>query len=243
MVGASHSVVAILLLRAIADHKVAGPIGFYTPGKYSKYRLIQGTDSSNIAYGGIVMSDTHPTTGQLMEQYWFLRDGETGLHMFSRLAYYNETTPFLRNLQEMRTLFRPNTTLWTHLSTNSEFYAPTPLPNPASTGTGVATTVQDATWYLGDRPNDPYVQQTSDYFTKYTFQDTWRDHDVHGLFADGSTSPPETNGAAFGAWQVMNTKDTYFGGPTHSDLVVVSSLIVTRKFQLIKNMHIGRNRL
>jgi rhamnogalacturonan endolyase len=209
------------LSKASLDHltdRNSRVVGFYTPGKYSKYRLIQGTDSSNIAYGGIVMSDTHPTTGQLMEQYWFLRDGETGLHMFSRLAYHNETTPFLRNLQEMRTLFRPNTTLWTHLSSSSDFYAPSPLPNPASTGTGVATVVQDATWYLGARPNDPYVQQTSDYFTKYTFQETWRDHDAHGLFADGSTSP---DGSTYGAWQVMNTKDTYFGGPTHSDLVVV----------------------
>ena len=192
--------------------------GFYTPGKYSQYKLVQGVDSSNLAYGGVVMSDTHPVTGQVMEQYWFLRDGETGLHMFSRLAYHNETTPFLRNLQEMRTLFRPNTSLWTHLSSCSDFYAPLPQPNPAATGTGVATVVQDATWYLGDRSNDPYVQQTSDYFTKYTFQETWRNQDAHGLFADGSTSP---DGSTYGAWQVMNTKDTYFGGPTHSDLVVV----------------------
>jgi rhamnogalacturonan endolyase len=164
------------------------------------------------------MSDTHPTTGQLMEQYWFLRDGETGLHMFSRLAYHNETDPFLRNLQEMQTLFRPNTSLWTHLSSSADFYAPSPLPNPAATGKGVATLVQDATWYLGNRLDDPFVQQTSDYFTKYTFQETWRNQDANCLFADGSTSP---DGYTYGAWQVMNTKDTYFGGPTHSDLVVV----------------------
>lgn len=33
------------------------------------------------------------------------REGETGLHTFSRLEYYNKTKPFLRNLQEFRTLF------------------------------------------------------------------------------------------------------------------------------------------
>jgi rhamnogalacturonan endolyase len=44
----------------------------------------------------------------------------------------------------------------------------------------------------------------------------WRNHNVHGIFADGSTS----NGTAYGAWLVMNTKDTYFGGPLHSDLTV-----------------------
>ncbi|KAF4554947.1 Rhamnogalacturonate lyase B-like protein [Elsinoe fawcettii] len=194
------------------------PAGFWTPGSIQpRYKLIQGTDSTGVAYAGVVMSDTYTQTGQVMEQYWFLRDGETGLHAFSRLAYNNATTPFLRNLQEFRTLFRPNHALWTHLSTNDDFYVPSPRPNPASTGTGIATTVQDATWYLGNRTGDPYVEQVSDYFTKYTLQDAWRDLDVHGMFADGTYSD---DNSTFGAWMVMNTKDTYYGGPTHSDLVV-----------------------
>ncbi|PNS16566.1 ribosomal RNA small subunit methyltransferase B [Sphaceloma murrayae] len=194
------------------------PSGFWTPGSIApKFRVVQGTDSGGKAYAGVVMSDVYPQTGQLMEQYWFLRDGETGLHAFSRLQYVNETTPFLRNLQEFRTLFRPNSALWTHLSTNDDFFAPSPRPNPASTGLGVATTVQDATWYLGNRTNDPYVTSTSDYFTKYTFQDAWRDLTAHGMFSDGSTSD---DNSTFGAWMVTNTKDTYYGGPTHSDLVV-----------------------
>ncbi|EON67689.1 hypothetical protein W97_06832 [Coniosporium apollinis CBS 100218] len=190
------------------------PSGFYTPGSIApRYKLIKGVDSTNTAYGGIVMSETYPPTGQMLEQYWFLREGETGLHTFSRLAYYNETRPFLRNLQEFRTLFRPNTPLWTHLSTNEELYAPLPSKN----ATASHVTVQDATWYMGKTPDDPYVVQMSDYFGKYTFHDTWRDHGVHGMFADGSTSP---DGSTFGAWLVMNTKDTYYGGPLHSDLVV-----------------------
>jgi len=123
------------------------------------------------------MSDTYIPTGQVLEQYWFLRDGETGLHSFSRLAYYNETTPFLRNLQEFRTLFRPNSDIWTHLLTNEQTYGP--LPGAAAKAAQVV--VQDATWYLGNTPQDPYVQQVADYFTKYTFQDTWRDHPVHGM--------------------------------------------------------------
>ena len=190
------------------------PSGSYTPGSIApKYQLIKGTDSTNTPYGGIVMSETYPPTGQTLEQYWFLREGETGLHIFSRLAYYNKTTPFLRNLQEFRTLFRPNTPLWTHLTTNAEQYAPLPSKN----ATANEVVVQDATWYLGNTPDDPYVVQESDYFTKYTFQDTWRDHDVHGMYADGTNS---TDGSTFGAWLVMNTKDTYFGGPLHSDLIV-----------------------
>lgn len=36
-------------------------------------------------------------------------------------------------------------------------------------------------------------------------------------FADGSKTE---DGDAYGAWLVMNTKDTYFGGPLHSDLTV-----------------------
>lgn len=193
------------------------PKGSYTPGSIDpKYQLLKGTDQSHTPWGGIVMSETYPPTGQVLEQYWFLREGETGLHTFSRLAYHNTTTPFLRNLQEFRTLFRPNTPLWTNLSTNEIQYAPLPTPNPATGGKGNYTTVQDATWQLSNQ-SDPYVVQESDYFTKYTFSDTWRDHRVHGLFADGSTSD---DGSTFGAWMVMNTIDTYFGGPLHSDLVV-----------------------
>jgi rhamnogalacturonan endolyase len=159
------------------------------------------------------MSETYPATNQTLEQYWFLREGETGLHTFSRIYYHNKTTPFLRNLAEFRTLFRPNTPLWTNLSTNEIQYAPLPSKN----ATSKEVVVQDATWYLGNTPNDPYVLQEADYFTKYTFQDTWRDHDVHGMYSDGSTSK---DGSTFGAWLVLNTKDTYYGGPLHSDLVV-----------------------
>lgn len=198
---------------------VCVPAGSYTPGSIDPtYQLIKGVDTSATAYGGIVMSEVYPPTGQLFQQYWFLRDGETGLHTFSRLAYRNATTSSLGPLQELRTLFRPNTPLWTNLSTNADFFAPLPKPDPAvDVTTGIARLVQDTTWDLANRTNDPYVEQMSDYFTKYTFQDTWRSHDVHGLFADGSASD---DNSTFGAWMVMNTKDTYFGGPLHSDLVV-----------------------
>lgn len=194
------------------------PSGTYTPGAVnSTYKVLQGVDSSNVSWGGIVMTEYYPPTGQIFESYWFLRDTETGLHTFSRLAYYNETTPFLRNLQEFRTLFRPNTPLWTELITNDDLHAPQPSPNPATGILTDAVTDQDATWYLGNRTNEPYVEQFSSYFTKYTFQAVWRDHLVHGMFADGTQSK---DNSTFGAWMVMNTKDTYFGGPIHSDLVV-----------------------
>ncbi|KAI3317290.1 polysaccharide lyase family 4 protein [Xylariaceae sp. AK1471] len=196
------------------------PSGSYSPGAESKntnFTLFKGIDSSKVAYGGILMSNVYPPTGQLFEQYWFLRDGETGLHTFSRLVYHNSTTPFLRNLQEFRTLFRPTTPLWTNLITDESFSAPLPNPNPATIGMGDATTVQDATWYLGNRTYDAYVKQMSDYYTKYTFATTWRNQKVHGLFADGSHSK---DNSTFGAWLVMNTKDTYFGGPLHGDIVV-----------------------
>ncbi|CAI6096437.1 unnamed protein product [Clonostachys chloroleuca] len=190
------------------------PSGFWTPGTQKpSYELYSGTDSTGTAYGGVKMSDTYIATGQVLEQYWFLRDGETGLHTFSRVAYHNETTPFLRNLQELRTMFRPNTDIWTHLLTNKGHYAPL----PGSEATSKQVTVQDATWYLGNTPDDAYVKELADYFTKYTFSDPWRDLDAYGLFADGSNTP---DGSTYGAWLVMNTKDTYFGGPTHSDLTV-----------------------
>ncbi|KAL1960141.1 hypothetical protein VTO42DRAFT_8684 [Malbranchea cinnamomea] len=194
------------------------PDGFWTPGSQNAtYKVIQGVDPSGVAYGGMVMSDVYLKTGQIFEQFWFLRDGETGLHAFTRIAYYNKTTPFLRELGELRSLFRHRSEIWTDLVTKESLHAPLPRPNPANGGSGGAVTVQDATWDLSERENDPFVEQGSDFYTKYTFYDTWRDHDVHGLFADGTVGDLNHT---YGAWMVMNTKDTYFGGPLHSDLTV-----------------------
>jgi rhamnogalacturonan endolyase len=206
-----------VLVKAHTPTVLAFRLGPGHPDLNATFETFQGVDSTNTAYGGVTMGEVYPATGQLFEQYFFLREGETGLHTFLRMAYHNTTTPFLRNLQELRFLFRPNTPLWTHLTTNADFYAPLPVPDPASGATGIAAIVQDTTWDLSNRTGDPYVEQMTDYFTKYTFQDTNRDHDVHGLFADGSTSP---SNLTYGAWMVMNTKDTYFGGPLSSDLTV-----------------------
>lgn len=196
------------------------PAGSYTPGSdNATFTLYQGVDSQNVSYGGISMSQVYTPTGQVLQQYWFLRDGETGLHLFSRLYYYNDTTPTAGVFQEFRTLFRPDldNSIWTHLITDEDIYAPLPVPDPAAGDTANSTTVQDATWYLGNRTDDPYVENFADYFTKYTFSATYGDQAVHGMYADGSLSNDST---VFGSWLVMNTKDTYFGGPTWSDLVV-----------------------
>jgi rhamnogalacturonan endolyase len=191
------------------------PSGFYTPGSIApKYKLITGTDSTGAKYGGAVMSETYPTTGQTLEQYWFLKDGETGIHTFSRIMYpKNPVAPTRKVLQEFRTLFRPNSPLWTHLSTNEKLNSH--LPKSASLHDG--TVVQDAAYNLSGVKGEPYVKEVSDFFTKYTFADTWRDHLVHGMYGDGTGSP---DGSTWGAWMVMNSRDTYYGGPLHSDLTV-----------------------
>jgi rhamnogalacturonan endolyase len=128
-------------------------------------QVVQGVDSTGTAYGGVILDDTYTPTGQQFQQYWFLRNGETGLYIFSRLSYWNQTTLFLRNLQEFRTLFRPNTDLWTHL-TSSELQT-APLPSEEAIASEVV--VQDATWTFNNTPSDAYYSQFSDYFTKYTF--------------------------------------------------------------------------
>lgn len=142
------------------------PSGFYTAGSTAPItKAVQGIDSTGTKYGGLILTDTYAPTGQQFQQYWFLREGETGLHMFSRLSYYNESTPFLRNLQEFRTLFRPNTELWTHLTSSDIQTAPLPSKEAISK----QVVVQDATWTCNNTPNDSYYTQFSDYFTKYTF--------------------------------------------------------------------------
>ncbi|KAJ5786014.1 Glycoside hydrolase-type carbohydrate-binding [Penicillium pulvis] len=207
------------------------PSGFYTAGATTpSMEVVQGTDSTGTNYGGMILTDTYTPTGQQFQQYWFLRDGETGLHMFSRLTYYNETTPYLRNLQEFRTLFRPNSDLWTHLTSSEVQTAPLPSKDAISN----EIVVQDATWTFNNTPTDAYYTQFSDYFTKYTFSNQWRNNSVHGMYADGSTS----TGATYGAWLVMNTKVSPIArilklqwfltryhripttGPLHSDLTV-----------------------
>jgi rhamnogalacturonan endolyase len=147
--------------------------GFWTPGNGARYQLFKGTDGASKAYAGAMMSQGYKDTGITLEQYWFLRDGETGMHMFSRAKYSNSQTPSAGDLGEMRQLFRPTGSVWTHLSSSDEMYAP--LPN--TTG---APTVQDASWYVGGKKDD-YVKQMSDYFTKYMFSEEWRDQTVHGM--------------------------------------------------------------
>jgi rhamnogalacturonan endolyase len=129
--------------------------------------VVQGVDETSIPYVGVILSDTYTPTNQTFQQYWFLRGQETGLHMFTRVSYYNETTPFLRSLGELRTLFRPNSGLglWTHLSTNEKQTAPLPSEDALTKG----VVVQDATWSLEGTPDDAYVTQFSQWFTKYTF--------------------------------------------------------------------------
>ncbi|CAI0646749.1 unnamed protein product [Colletotrichum noveboracense] len=189
------------------------PSGFWTPGGTASLQLINGTDSTGTPFGGLIMSDKFAATNQTLSQYFFLRGEETGLHAFSRLTYFNESKPLLRDLGELRTLFRPNTPLWTHFSTSDGNFGP--LPKDATFSQAV--TVQDATTYVGGVPDDPYTEEYSDYFTKYTLSEAWRNHHVHGQFSDGSTS---ADGSTFGAWLVHNTMETYYGGPLHSDLVV-----------------------
>lgn len=207
------------------------PSGFWTPGATAEYQFIKGNDSTGTPYGGVRMTDTYAATNQSLSQWWFLREGETGIHLFSRVTYFNEETPYLRELAELRTLFRPNTDLWTHLSGGDDNYAPIPSKEAYSE----EVVVQDASWYLGNTPDDAYVQQYSDYFTKYTFSELWRDHKVHGQYSDGTTS---SDGNTYGAWLVQNTRETYYGGPLHYDLVVdgiVVSSIRSRYFYCISH--------
>ncbi|KAI0200513.1 rhamnogalacturonate lyase [Astrocystis sublimbata] len=189
------------------------PSGFWTPGGTAKFQLLKGIDVTGTPWGGVKMSDTFKSTNQTIEQWWFLREGETGLHVFTRVLYLNQKTPFLRELGELRTLFRPNTKLYTHLSGSDGNYAPIPGADALRN----QVVVQDASWYLGKTPQDPYVQNYSDYWTKYSFSELWRDHKVHGQYSDGTTS---SDGNTYGAWLVHNTRDTYYGGPLHYDIVV-----------------------
>jgi rhamnogalacturonan endolyase len=168
------------------------------------------------------MTDSIAITNQTMEQYWFLRDGETGTHVFTRVYYYNSSQPFLTPMDEFRTLFRLNTPLWTHYYSDENHYSHA----LSATELEVEPYAQDATWYVGNFTNKPYVDEYSDFFTKYGFSEHWRDHKLHVMWSDGTASG---GGSTYGAWMVHNTVDTYFGGPLRYDLLV-DGIVVSLPF-------------
>lgn len=201
--------------------------GAYTPGSIApKYNTFNGTDEKGTPFAGVVMSETLPESGQTLSMFWIVSGEETGIHTFSRVQYpKNPTGPTRQSLAEFRTLFRPNSDLWTHLSVNDELA----VPRPREKTWDKAVVVQDATLNLSAVEDDLFVVEFSDYFTKYSFADAWNEHSVHGMFGR-SKEPPQTSKDAlnktkttegtWGAWLVMNSKDTYYGGPRHTDLTV-----------------------
>jgi rhamnogalacturonan endolyase len=187
--------------------------GSYTPGvarnSNASVELIRGAGDG---YAGFVLRDVHKLSGQRMEFYVFLRDGETGLHTFGRVAYTEPRGPTRKAVQEFRTLFAPNSPLWTHLVTNEKTIAPMPRRENLKN----AAFVQDATKDLRPFPDDPFVKDTNGYFTKYSFADEWKDHELHGLYGDGKT----VGNGSWGAWMVQWNRETYYGGPIRQDLTV-----------------------
>ncbi|KAJ7106411.1 galactose mutarotase-like protein, partial [Mycena crocata] len=182
--------------------------GFSTTGN-ALTEIIRGVD-----WAGIVLTDNDTAVGKTVQRSWFLRDGESGLHSFVRLAYHNATGASFGALGESRTMFRPNGGPWTHLVTNGDQWAP--IPSAAALVRQIE--VQDATWYLGLTPDDAYCVHTSVVWgntnmMQYTFADN-QTNKAHGLYANRSS------GDALGAWWVVNQKDTFFGGPLHIDLMV-----------------------
>jgi rhamnogalacturonan endolyase len=161
--------------------------------------------------------------------YWILSGEETSIHTFARVQYpKNPMGPIHPTLQEFRTLFQPNSDIWTHLSVSDDLVSPLPKKESMKK----AKVVQDATWNLSaSKKDDPFVAEFSQYFTKYSFADTWREHLVHGLFGEaieknetwhdlfGEQKDKAMRGT-WGALLVMNSKDIFYGGPEHSDLTV-----------------------
>ena len=129
----------------------------YNPGSLDAiYQLFQGVDSYGIPWGGMAVTqpDIEGNAGMNITQFWFLRATETSLHAFTRFVYMNSSHPNVGEFTQLRTLFRPHGYFFTHLSSENNFYVPQPRPNPAIDSVkdlGVATLVQDTTWYIGNR--------------------------------------------------------------------------------------------
>ncbi|KAF7326358.1 Galactose mutarotase-like protein [Mycena venus] len=181
------------------------------------FTLLKGVDLTLTSYAGVFMQQVLPI-GHTFQQWYFIRDTPTatGLHNFARMLYSNSTVgpPFEDGgipVREIREVFQFNTTLWQTASTNPILNVSIPDQNAITP----AVQAQDATWDLAtNTPNEPFVLQTSDWWTKYFMADAYRKRKAHGLYGTTET------GMAYGAWMVSVTQDTLFGGPTHYDLLV-----------------------
>ncbi|KAJ7207040.1 galactose mutarotase-like protein [Mycena pura] len=181
------------------------------------FSLIKGDDSTGTAYAGVFIQQVLPV-GHTFQQWYFIRDTPTatGLHNFARMLYSNSTVgaPFEDGgipVREIREVFQFNTTLWQTASTNPTLNAS--IPGQAAITPAVQA--QDATWDLAtNTPDEPFVLQTSDWWTKYFLADAYRKRKAHGLYGVAET------GMAYGAWMVSVSQDTLFGGPTHYDLIL-----------------------
>ncbi|KAJ7189533.1 galactose mutarotase-like domain-containing protein [Mycena haematopus] len=177
------------------------------------FTLIKGVDVTLVPYAGVFMQQGHT-----FQQWYFIRDTPTatGLHNFARMFYSNSTVgpPFEDGgipVREIREVFQFNTTLWQTASTNPILNVSIPDQNAITP----AVQAQDATWDLAtNTPDEPFVLQTSNWWTKYFIADAYRKRKTHGLYGKTET------GMAYGAWMVSVTQDTLFGGPTHYDLLL-----------------------
>lgn len=180
----------------------------------TRFRRLQGNDISGQPYVGSFMQEVLPI-GHTFQQWYFLRPNETGIHNFARLIYSNSSSglPFEDGgipVREIREVFQFNTTLWQTASTNPQLNVSIPSQDAITP----AVQVQDATWSLGGTPDEPFVVETSTWWTKYALADAYRYRKAHGLYG------VDEDGTAYGAWMVSLTQDTLFGGPTHYDLLL-----------------------
>ncbi|KAJ6631233.1 galactose mutarotase-like protein [Mycena sp. CBHHK59/15] len=181
------------------------------------FTLLQGHDSSHVAYAGVFMQQVLPI-GHTFQQWYFIRDTPTatGLHNFARMHYENSSLgpPFADAgipVREIREVWQFNTTLWQTASTNPDLN----VSIPSQSAITPAVQAQDATWNLAiSSPEEPFVLETSNWWTKYFLADAYRTRKAHGLYGKTDT------GMAYGAWIVSVTQDTLFGGPTHYDLLL-----------------------
>ncbi|KAF7294083.1 Galactose mutarotase-like protein [Mycena kentingensis (nom. inval.)] len=91
------------------------PSGIFSAGTgNTSARIVSGA-----GWAGIVLTDEVAAVGTLVQRSWFLRNGDSGLHSFLRLAYHSvsNSAPSLGPLGESRTMFRPNSPLWRSMAT------------------------------------------------------------------------------------------------------------------------------
>jgi rhamnogalacturonan endolyase len=193
------------------------------------WNLATGSPSYAVTTGSDWAKITFTTTPSAampfgVSQNIVLRDGETGMHMYTQ---YDYTQAGSAELSQTRFVLRGDSNIFDHHSVTDDRFGVMPTPTELSNG----TPVMDATTQL--QPGSAYEAQTGkDVYTKYDWTVSEKDNTVQGYYG-------ELGGTTYGAWVVRANKESLNGGPTKQSIPVHQTSTTPALLNVVQSRHYG----